>query len=101
MFEDQKLSNTRSDHIFKYSTAFFKNSKHKEIFSFSQLLYYLPYQLNYLNFSFCLQVNDYIMISYFKDNCSSISAVKDSSFENDTGKKLTAMVVLFPEDLDV
>ena len=48
---------------------------------------------------FQLQINDYIQCSYFRENFSYIGKCYDSSFNNDTGKKFTYVVVLFPEEI--
>ena len=48
---------------------------------------------------FQLQINDYIQCSYFRENFSYIGKCYDSSFDHDTGKKLTYLIVLFPNEV--
>jgi len=71
------------------------------VFKLLQLIYYIPFELNSKYSGFNLQVNDYINISYFQKDKSFISLTRDSSFKLDTGKKLTAMVFLFPPELEI
>ncbi len=101
-FEDISLKfQGRKDLIYKYNINFFKNSKHKQINEFSNLLYCLPFELNSKLPILSLQTNDYILLSYFRENHSLIMNNIDSSFDNDTGKKITAIVPIFSRDLEV
>lgn len=101
-FEDISLKvEGRKDFIYKYNINFFKNTKHKQINDFSNLLYCLPFELNSKLPNLSLQTNDYILISYFRENHSLIKKNIDSSFENDTGKKINAILPIFSRDLEV
>jgi len=101
-FEDisQKVQ-TRNDFIYKYNLNFFKKSKHQQISEFSNWIYYLPFELNSKLPNLSLQTNDYVIISYFRENYSQINSNIDSSFINDTGKKITVIMPIFPRDLEV
>lgn len=93
---------SRTDFTFKFHFSYFnKNSKFKQIDMFSNSVKYLPYELNGKFPNFALQTNEYLQASYFVENTSYIDMMSDSSFEEgcDTGKKLTAMFFLFPDDL--
>jgi len=101
-FEDNSFKDSgRTDFIYKYNINFFKNSKHKQISEFSNLIYYLPFELNRKFPNLSLQTNDYIMVSYFREKFSKINVNIDSSFTNDTGKKITIIMPIFPRDLEV
>jgi len=101
-FEDISLKvEGRKDLIYKYNVNFFKNTKHKQINDFSNLLYCLPFELNSKLPNLSLQTNDYILISFFRENHSHIKKNIDSSFYNDTGKKVTVIIPIFSRDLEV
>lgn len=102
-YEDSaiKTKDVRSDFIFKFAYNFFKDTKHKEINDFARYLYYLPYELNQKYSYFSLQTNDYIQASYFRENYSCVNLSVDSSFATDTGKKITVMFILFPDELEI
>lgn len=101
-FEDNSIKNDkRTDFTLQCNVNFFKKSKHQQMSKLIQLIYYLPFELNSKYSGFNLQVNDYISISYFQKEKSFISLTRDSSFKLDTGKKLTAMIFLFPQELEV
>jgi hypothetical protein len=102
-FEDAslKFKDIRSDFILKFNTSFFKESKHIQINNLANLINYLPYELNSKHSNFALQTNDYIQACYFRENSSQINKCIDSSFEQDTGKKLTVMIALFPNEVEV
>ncbi len=61
----------------------------------------MPYELNMKYSNFALQTNDYLQVSYFRENYSFIKQSIDSSFINDTGRKITYMLILFPFDVEV
>ena len=82
---------------FKY----LQKSRHKNLNELSNIMYYLPFELNNKNPLFSLQTNEYLQISYFKENSSGINLMMDSSFEKDTGKKLSVMIFVFPKNLEV
>lgn len=101
-YEDISLKvQGRKDFIYKYNINFFKNTKHKQINEFSSLLYCLPFELNSKLPNLSLQTNDYILVSYFRENHSHIMKNMDSSFNDDTGKKVTAIMPIFSRDLEV
>lgn len=102
-FEDFNLNNAnvRSDQILKFHTKYFKDTKFIQVNKFANLVYYLPYELNFHNSVFGLQTNDYLQISYFRENYSEINLNFDSSFKFDTGKKITVIFFLFPDDIEV
>lgn len=101
-FEDISLKiEGRKDFIFKYNLNFFNDTKHKQINDFSNFLYCLPYELNSKFPNLSLQTNDYVLISYFRENYSYIKKNIDSSFTNDSGKKITAIIPIFSRDLEV
>lgn len=91
----------RTDHQFKHHYKFFDSSKFNSLKELSHLIYHLPFQLNYQYNNLCLQVNEYICASYFRKDSSKVAETRDSSFETDTGKKLTAMLFVFPESVAV
>lgn len=97
------MSGVRSDFMFKHTYGYFKNSKHADLNEFSNLIYYLPFELNKHYSNFQLQTNDYIQASFFRENYSCISESMDASLieGRDTGKKLTVVFALFPEDLEI
>ena len=61
----------------------------------------MPYELNMKNPQFQLQVNDYIQVSFFRENYSEIQKIMESSMDYDTGKKLTYLIVLFPNEVSL
>jgi hypothetical protein len=101
-FEDQySLKNLRTDFLLNIHFKYLQKSKHKNINDLASKLYYLPYELNNKNPVFSLQTNEYLQISYFRENHSYINLMMDSSFDKDTGKKLTVMIFSFPKSLEV
>jgi hypothetical protein len=102
-FEDAsiKFKDVRSDFMLNFNNNYFKDSRHKQINNLANLMKYLPYELNQKYSNLALQTNDYIQASFFRENYSQIVKCIDSSFEIDTGKKLTVMMVLFPDELEV
>lgn len=101
-FEDISLKiPTRSDFLFKFNLNFFDKTKHKQINEICKLIYYLPFELNSKLANLSLQTNDYAMVSFFKENFGSIKMNIDSSLDNDTGKKLTAIIPIFSRELEV
>jgi hypothetical protein len=104
-FEDSslKMKDFRSDFIYKHNYQYFKNSKHKTINEFANLVYHFPFELNKKFPEFQLQTNDYIQASFFRENHSCLNRIYDSSFKegHDSGKKLTLLFVLFPEKLEL
>ena len=67
----------------------------------TEAIYSLPYELNMKNPEFQLQINDYIQTSFFRPNYSEIKSTMDSSLDYDTGKKLTFLLVLFPNEISL
>ena len=53
------------------------------------------------NSEFQLQINDYFQASYFRPNYSEVKNTMDSSMDYDTGKKLTFLLVLFPNEVSL
>jgi hypothetical protein len=103
IFEDTSIKNKdlRKDFILNFHKDYFKESKHTEIYNLAQLITHLPYELNLKYSNLALQTNDYIQASYFRENHSYIKQVIDSSFKTDTGRKITVMIVLFPNEVEV
>jgi hypothetical protein len=101
-FEENKTQ-YRSEYVLKFSCSYFKNSKHTQIAQIAQLLYYIPYELNAKYENFCLQTNEYMTCSYFKNKEGFINMVMDSNMKSnlDTGKKITFMIILFPDELEL
>lgn len=95
------LKDIRTDLMLNMHFKYLNKSKHNNLNQLSNLLYYLPFELNNKNPLFSLQTNEYLQISYFRENTSSINLMMDSSFEKDTGKKLTVMIFVFPKELEV
>jgi hypothetical protein len=91
----------RKDFIFKFNLNFFNKTKHLQINELCKFIYYLPFELNSKFANLSLQINDYAMVSFFKENYGTIKMNIDSSLENDTGKKLTAIIPIFSRDLEV
>jgi hypothetical protein len=102
-FEDAsiKFKEIRSDFILKFNSNYFKDSKHKQIHNLANLIRYMPYELNQKYSNLALQTNDYIQASFFRENYSQINKCIDSSFDQDTGKKLSVLVALFPDEVEV
>jgi hypothetical protein len=102
-FEDTSVKNKdiRRDFILNFHKDYFKESKHKELHNLAQLITYLPYELNLKYSNLALQTNDYIQASYFREYHSYIKQVVDSSFKTDTGRKITVMIILFPNEVEV
>lgn len=101
-FEDISLKNpNRKDFIFKFNMNYFKNSKHRQIAEICSLLYYLPFELNSKLPILSLQTNEYLIASYFRENYGSIKMNLDSSFDHDSGKKISVVIPLFSRDLEV
>lgn len=95
------MKELRTDLILNIHFKYLQKSKHKNLNEIASKLYYLPYELNNKNSVFSLQTNEYLQISYFRENYSNINLMMDSSFEKDTGKKLTVMIFVFPKSLEV
>lgn len=72
-----------------------------QIHNLSKYLSHLPFELNAKNPIFGLQTNDYFQISYFKSKTSFYNNIRDNSFNsvNDSGKKITICLFLFPKEL--
>ena len=102
-FEDSNINNKniRTDYFFKFHKNYFKDSKHPGLDDIANLICHIPYELNMKYSNFALQISDYIQVSYFRENYSFIKKTIDSSFVNDTGRKITYMVILFPSDVEV
>ena len=103
LFEDESINDNlnRSDYVLNFSINYFEKSKHKIVSTLTQAIYAIPFELNMKYPIFQLQINDYIQCSYFRENFSYIGKCYDSSFDHDTGKKLTYMVVLFPDEVEL
>ena len=103
LFEDESIKDNlnRSDYVLNFNINYFEKSKHKIISSLTQAIYAMPFELNMKYPIFQLQINDYIQCSYFRENFSFIGKCYDSSFNNDTGKKFTYVVVLFPDEIEL
>lgn len=103
LFEDESVkdNNHRGDFLFTFHINYFDKSKHKVISELSQIIYALPFELNKRYPLFSLQINEYVQCSYFRENHSYVNMTCDSSFENDTGKKLTYLLVLFPDEVEL
>ena len=101
LFEEKVNDTTRSDFIFNFHINYFKESKFKLVNNLTEAIYSMPYELNMKNPQFQLQVNDYIQASFFRPNYSEIKKIMESSMEYDTGKKLTYLIVLFPNEVSL
>ena len=103
VFEDESVKDKtrRSDFILNFHINYFEKSKHKIITELTQSIYALPFELNKNYPNFQLQINDYVQCSYFRENFSSVQVNYDSSFTHDTGKKITYIVVLFPDEVEL
>ena len=99
---EEKINNTnRSDFMFNFHINYFKESKFKLVSNLTEAVYSMPYELNMKNPQFQLQVNDYIQASFFRPNYSEVKKIMESSMEYDTGKKLTFLIVLFPNEVSL
>ena len=101
LFEEKANMETRTDFIFNFHINYFKESKFKIVTNLTEAIYSLPYELNMKNPEFQLQINDYIQTSFFRPNYSEIKSTMDSSLDYDTGKKLTFLLVLFPNEISL
>ena len=101
LFEEKPNMETRTDFIFNFHINYFKESKFKIVTNLTEAIYSLPYELNMKNPEFQLQINDYIQTSFFRPNYSEIKSTMDSSLDYDTGKKLTFLLVLFPNEISL
>ena len=101
LFEEKPNMETRTDFIFNFHINYFKESKFKTVTNLTEAIYSLPYELNMKNPEFQLQINDYIQTSFFRPNYSEIKSTMDSSLDYDTGKKLTFLLVLFPNEISL
>ena len=101
LFEEKVNNENRTDFMFNFHINYFKESKFKIINSLTEAIYSMPYELNMKNPEFQLQVNDYIQASFFRPNYSEIKKSMESSMEYDTGKKLTYLIVLFPNEVSL
>ena len=101
LFEEKTNMETRTDFIFNFHINYFKESKFKIVTNLTESIYSLPYELNMKNPEFQLQINDYIQASFFRPNYSEIKSTMDSSLDYDTGKKLTFLLVLFPNEISL
>ena len=101
LFEEKPNMETRTDFIFNFHISYFKESKFKIVTNLTEAIYSLPYELNMKNPEFQLQINDYIQASFFRPNYSEIKSTMDSSLDYDTGKKLTFLLVLFPNEISL
>lgn len=101
LFEEKVNNTRRTDFIFNFHINYFKESKFKIVNNLTEAIYSMPYELNMKNPQFQLQVNDYIQASFFRPNYSEIHKVMESSMEYDTGKKLTYLIVLFPNEVSL
>ena len=101
LFEEKINNASRTDFIFNFHINYFKESKFKLVNNLTEAIYCMPYELNMKNPQFQLQVNDYIQASFFRENYSEIQKIMESSMEYDTGKKLTYLIVLFPNEVSL
>jgi hypothetical protein len=101
LFEEKVNDTTRSDFIFNFHINYFKESKFKIVNNLTEAIYSMAYELNMKNPQFQLQVNDYLQASFFRPNYSQIKKIMESSMEYDTGKKLTYLIVLFPNEVSL
>ena len=99
LFELKENMENRTDFLFNFNINYFKESKFKIVSNLTEAIYSLPYELNMKNPEFQLQINDYIQASFFRPNFSEIKKTIDSSIDYDTGKKLTFLLVLFPNEV--
>ena len=101
LFEEKSNVENRTDFIFNFHINYFKESKFKIVTNLTEAIYSLPYELNMKNPEFQLQINDYIQASFFRPNYSEVKTTMDSSMDYDTGKKLTFLLVLFPNEVSL
>ena len=98
---EEKINTNRTDFVFNFHINYFKESKFKIVNNLTEAIYAMPYELNMKNPLFQLQVNDYIQASFFRPNYSEIQKIMESSMDYDTGKKLTYLIVLFPNEVSL
>ena len=98
---EEKFNSGRTDFMFNFNINYFKESKFKIVNNLTEAIYSMPYELNMKNPQFQLQVNDYIQASFFRPKYSEIQKIMESSMEYDTGKKLTFLIVLFPNEVSL
>ena len=98
---EEKINTNRTDFVFNFHINYFKESKFKIVNNLTEAIYAMPYELNMKNPLFQLQVNDYIQASFFRPNYSEIQKILESSMDYDTGKKLTYLIVLFPNEVSL
>ena len=101
LFEEKSNVENRTDFIFNFHINYFKESKFKIVTNLTEAIYSLPYELNMKNPEFQLQINDYIQASFFRPDYSEVKTTMDSSMDYDTGKKLTFLLVLFPNEVSL
>lgn len=101
LFEEKVNNESRTDFSLNFHVNYFKESKFKLVNNLTEAIYSMPYELNMKNPQFQLQVNDYLQASFFRPNYSEIKKSMESSMEYDTGKKLTYLVVLFPNEVSL
>ena len=101
LFEQKDNIENRTDFLFNFNINYFKESKYKIVTNLTEAIYSLPYELNMKNQEFQLQINDYLQASFFRPNYSEIKKTMDSSIDYDTGKKLTFLLVLFPNEVSL
>ena len=101
LFEEKINNSNRTDFVFNFHINYFKESKFKIVNNLTEAIYAMPYELNMKNPQFQLQVNDYIQASFFRPNYSEIQKIMESSMDYDTGKKLTYLIVLFPNEVSL
>ena len=100
-FETLDLNNLKCFAL-KFHKDFFQKSRFSNAEKLAKMLCYLPYELNLKFQEFSLQVSDYIQYLYFKkDSKHLFDFTRDSSIDKkyDTGKKITLIFVLFPDEL--
>ena len=101
LLEERVNDENRKDFILNFHINYFKESKFKLVCNLTEAIYSMPYELNMKNPEFQLQINDYVQVSFFRPNYSEIKNAIDSSIDYDTGKKLTYMIVLFPNEVSL
>ena len=101
LFEEKFNIENRTDFLFNFNINYFKESKFKIVTNLTEAIYSLPYELNMKNPEFQLQINDYFQASFFRPNYSEVKKTMDSSMDYDTGKKLTFLLVLFPNEVSL
>ena len=101
LFEEKINIENRSDFLFNFNINYFKESKFKIVTNLTEAIYSLTYELNMKNPEFQLQINDYFQASFFRPDYSEVKKTMDSSMDYDTGKKLTFILVLFPNEVSL